>query len=53
MGRVVVREGVQAPGAGVLLIKDAVYDMARDGVNYSGRRTMRHLGLEPSKMWNE
>ena len=38
------------PGESVLLIKVVVYDMARDGVNYFGRRTMLHLGLEPSKL---
>ena len=35
-GRVVRRErreGVQVPGAGVLLIQSVVFDMARDGVN--------------------
>ena len=50
VGRVVRREGVEMPGEGVLVIKGVVRDMARDGVNYFGRRTMLHLGLEPSKM---
>ena len=50
VGRVIRREGVQVPGESVLLIKGIVYDMARDGVNYFGRRTLLHLGLEPSKM---
>ena len=40
VGRVVVKGGVQVPSEGVLVIKGVVYDMARDGVNYFGRRTM-------------
>ena len=31
----------KVPSEGVLLIKGVVHDMARDGVNYFGRRT-RH-----------
>ena len=42
-----MNEGVQVPGEDVPLIKGVVYDMLRDGVNYFGRRTMLHLGLEP------
>ena len=38
------------PSEGVPLIQGAVYDMLRDGVNYFGRRTVLHPGLEPSKM---
>ena len=38
-GRVVGKEGVQVPGAGVLLIKGVVYDMARDDVNTFGQCT--------------
>ena len=50
VGRVIVKEGVQVPCDGVLLIKRVVCDMLRDGGNCFGRRTMLHLGLEPSKM---
>ena len=50
VGRVVKREGVQVPSEDVQVIKGVVYDMARDGVNYFGQRTMLHLGLELSKM---
>ena len=50
VGCVVRREGVQVPSEGVLLIKGAVYHMARDGVNYFGRRPKLRRGLEPSKM---
>ena len=34
VGGVFVKEGVQVPGGCVPLIKDAVHDMLRDGVNY-------------------
>ena len=41
MGCVVGKEGgVQVPGEGVPLIKNVTRDMARDGVDYFGRRTM-------------
>ena len=50
MGHVIVKEGVQVPVESVPLIKGVVYDMLRDGVNYFGRCTMLHLGLEPNKM---
>ena len=39
--RVFGKEGVHVPGEGVLLIKGVTCDMARNGVNYFGRRTMR------------
>ena len=39
--RVFGKEGVHVPGEGVLLIKGVKYVMARNGVNYFGRRTMR------------
>ena len=42
-------EEVEA-GEGVPLIKGVMYDMLRDGMKYFGRRTMLHLGLEPSNM---
>ena len=45
-----MKERVQVPSEGVPLIKGVMYDMLRDGVNYFGRRTMPHLGFEPSKM---
>ena len=38
--RVVGKEGVRVPDKGVLLIKDVVFDMARDGVNTFGQWTM-------------
>ena len=44
-----MKERGQVPGEGVPLIKGVVHDMLRDGVNYFGRRTMLHLGLEPSQ----
>ena len=40
VGCVVGKEGVQVPGEGVLDIKGVVHDVARDDVNYFGRRTM-------------
>ena len=48
--RVIVKERVQVPSEGVLLIKGVLYDMLHDGVNYFWTTHNASPGLEPSKM---